>query len=465
MYSKHSDKIWQLILWGIFLFIVVSLFYYSNVRHFGFDEFEHIHTGWKISQGYQIFIDFFQHHHPFFDYFLVPIIGIYGETTETLMLGRLVMFLMLSGILIVTYLLALRLFKKPEIGVLSLILAFTVVFFYQTAIEIRPDVPQALFGLLSLYFLYSFYDKKGLTSLALSSIFLAFSFLILQKSIFLVFLIGLVLLYNLYKKEIQLREFLIYIAVFLLCISPYYIYLLLSGTFEQYFLLNWLVNIYYPEEKSVRMPKILGSMIRDNLITFVLYIIGFAAMLRYRVRVSFALLTLGLLIMTLALLIPGRRQFILVTPLIVIVAAYGLHAIFKNKIVKLIVLILALSIPIYEMHGGGFFNMNTRMRKKQLKRVNYVLSITEPGDKVYDGNIKFNIYRDDIDFFWFCMKDNTCLDAYRMLTGYEYDIYELISKERPKVISTFRIPDMNHETISNYYVPSEEYKTLLIRKE
>ena len=465
MKTDLNDKTYLSFLALVFGAIVVLSFFYSTAAHFGVDEFEHIHTSWKILQGKEIFVDFFQHHHPFFNYFLVPVISIFGETTDTLFKARYIMFLMLAGILVLTYLLAVRLFKNPGLGLISLILTITFVPFYKRAIHIRPDVPQAFFGLLSIYFLYVFYDKRNLASLAASSVFLAVSFLILQKSIFLVFLIGLLLLYCLYKKEILFKEVLIYGLVFLLCISPYYVYLILSGTFEQYIVLNWLVNIYYPEDQSVRMPKILGPVVKDNLFTLLLYLIGLAVMLRSRVRGSFAILSMGLLVMTIALLIPGNRQLILVAPLIAIIAAYGIHTSFKNKFVRLLVLLLAISIPMYLMYKDGLLPKRDGFQSKQIDRINYVLSVTDPGDKVYDARLTFNLYREDIDYFWFCIREDTCLDAYRILTGYEYDIYELISKEKPRVISTVYIPDLSHDTISNYYEPSKKYRNILIRKE
>lgn len=181
MYRKYSDTIWLVILWGIFAGTLVSFFYYFRVERFNIDELEHIHTGWKIVQGYEIYVDFFQHHHPFLDYLLVPIIRIFGETTTTMFASRYLMLLMLAGILTVTYFLALRICKSAEIGIISLILTLTVVSFFKSSIQIRPDVPQALTGLLSIYFLYVFYDKKTLISLVASAVFLAVSFLFLQK--------------------------------------------------------------------------------------------------------------------------------------------------------------------------------------------------------------------------------------------------------------------------------------------
>jgi predicted membrane-bound mannosyltransferase len=94
--------------------------------------------------------------------------------------------------------LALRVFKNPEVGLLSLILTSVFTVFFKKSIEIRPDVPQALTGLLAVYFLFIYYDRKSLRSLIASAVFLAVSFLFLQKAVVLIALGG-ILLYDIYK--------------------------------------------------------------------------------------------------------------------------------------------------------------------------------------------------------------------------------------------------------------------------
>jgi hypothetical protein len=91
--------------------------------------------------------------------------------------------------------------------------------------------------------------------------------------------------------------------------------------------------------------------------------------------------------------------------------------------------------------------------------------MTEEGDKVYDGDILFNLYRDDIDYFWFCVGFPYCLSAYQRISDYPYNIYELIAYERPKVISDFGIHSFNDIRIKNKYRVSDRYPDLYIRVE
>jgi len=462
MRKIDDNIIWTAVLWGIFACILISIFLYSYSRYFDPDEIEHLHTGWKLTQGQKIYVDFFQHHHPFFDYIIAGVVRTYGDTVETIFASRYVMLLFTAGILAATYLLSVRLFKNAEVGILSMILTSTVVTFYMKSIEIRPDVPQALAGLLSIYFLFSYYDNRSLKSLAASSVFLAVSFLFLQKSVALIIVVGALLLFDLYKKRVGYGHIVIYAAVFLLSVSPYYIYLLLSGTFEQYFVMNWLVN-YYMEEVVGRSSSLIAFS-RENTITCVFYLIGLITIYRSSKHGRFAVLSVLLLLLTVILFNNLWRQYFMLTiPLIAIIASYAICSSFNSRLIRFVVLIGAIYFPMTYMHNYAPFNMNNREQLGQLAKIEYVLSITDEGDKVYDGDVVFNVFRDDIDYFWFCLEKPSCLNAYKKVAPYQYNVYESIAAQNPKVISDFRVHSFSDIRLRNKYKVSDSYPNLYLR--
>ena len=462
MNKDNEDVLWRVILWGIFAGILVSIFFYSYNRAFDPDEIENLHTAWKIVQGQEIFVDFFQHHHPFFDYLITPIIRTFGDTVDSIFVSRYFMLMLIACILITTYLLSLRIFKNSEVGIISLILTSTDITFYMKSIEIRPDVPQVLAGLLSIYFLFAYYDKKSLKSLIASSVLLAVSFLFLQKSIVLIIAIGALLLYDVFKKRVTYRHAALYATVFLISTSPYYIYVLLSGTFEQYFVTNWLVNYYL--HKSSGRPDIYPIILRENTITLVLYLIGVIMMFRLGKERRFAALSLLLFIIPTILFQNLLRQYLVLAVIpFCVIASYALYSVFDRRLYRLIVVIVAIYIPLIYTHNYGFFRLDKRGQRDQLAKIEYVLSITDENDKVYDGNVIFNVFRDDIDYFWFCMGDTSCLNEYKKVTGYKYNVYDSIVAKKPKVISTYKISNINDARIKNNYKVSERYPDLLIR--
>lgn len=459
----QKDWVWSLLLWGMLAGILVTLAFFSVSKGFDPDEIEHTHTAWMISQGKEIYVDFFQHHHPFLNYMLLPVINTFGASVETIMVNRHVMLAFALAILFVTWLIAKRVFGRREIAVASVILTATIGSFFMKAIEIRPDVPQTLAGLLSIYFLLVYYDNKSLKSLAASSVFLAVSFLFLQKSMILVFLIAVMLAYDCVKKRVEIRHAALYGAVFILCIAPYYIYLFLSGSFDIYFMMNWVLNAHIPQQFGKH--TFILETVRINVLTFVLFAFGVITLARSRSYTRFLAISVSIPVLTfIAFNNVWHHYFLLFMPFVGIIAAYAITTIFSgSRLFRLILLLGAIYVPMSTMHNNGFFNSDNSSLPRQLDRIEYVLSVTEEGDRVYDGNVVFNVFREDIDYFWFCTQPTMCLDTYRKLTGYEYDIYELIAEKKPKVISSYQIDDMSDSRIADFYVESQEYEGLYIR--
>ena len=277
-------------------------------------------------------------------------------------------------------------------------------------------------------------------------------------------------LYDLYAKRLKIKEVLLFAGIFILTIIPYYIYLLVNGALEQYFVANWLLNMEIRDSEGHSTYVILLEIFSQNIITGMLYVIGAVMLIWSNNKRQFVLLSLLLPLTILSLYSNLRTHyFIMVIPTAAIVASYTIYWLCNSKVIKFILIIAAISSPVLMHHYGDIIRyggFDNRYQTTQLAKIKYVLSITDADDKVYDGNIKFNLFREDIDYCWFCIVPNCCLNTYREITGhYEYDIYELISSHKPKVISTFNIDNLNDKSIKDHYRRSEKYDDLLIRIE
>jgi len=291
MRKQYQDRLWLVLLWVMFVAILVHLLFYIHYRWFAIVEVEHIHTAWLILQGKELYVDSFQHHHPLLNYLLVPVISIFGDTMNTIFFCRYMMVLMMGGILATTYFMARMIFKSSEVGLISIILTSTIVVFYGDIIKIRPDVPQTLAGLISIYFLFIFYDNKSIKSLVVSAVFLGISFLFLQKAIALIICIGILFLYDLYAKRLKIKEVLLFAGIFILTIIPYYIYLLVNGALEQYFVANWLLNMEIRDSQGHSTYVILLKIFKENMITGMLYVIGAVMLIWSNNKRQFVLLS------------------------------------------------------------------------------------------------------------------------------------------------------------------------------
>ena len=461
MVKSYKNNLWIILLWVIFACITVSLYIYAQYKRFLNDEFEHIHTAWKILQGQEIYIDFFQHHHPFFNYMLVPVIDFFGSNINSLIASRYIMLFISLCILVITYLLSIRIFKKTEIGIIGIILTSTIVSFYSTSVEIRPDVLMTLTGMISIYFLFVYYDNNSLKAFFVSSIFLAISFLILQKSMVFIVSIGILLLYDLYKKRTSFKLILLYGVVFILCISPYYIYLFINGSLEQYFTMNWLVN-YFIMQHTAKTRYLQSSMI-ENIGTTVLYAIGLFTLKKSGVQRRLVIISISIVLLPLILFTNIWPHYLIsAMPLIGIIASFALYSTVKSKWIKLVIIILAISTPSRAVLNNILFIQGPTRQSEQIEKINYVLSITDENDKIFDGGISFNLFRNDVHYFWFC---GCCLHAYQKIKDYEFDMHEVIFTQKPKVVGIVELMNINDRRIKDYYRVSDKYPDILIRNE
>ncbi|MDP2645968.1 MAG: glycosyltransferase family 39 protein [Desulfobacterales bacterium] len=444
---------YYLILGGLFLlFLLCSFFYF-----FDHDEIETLHTAWKIWNGGVIYIDFFQHHNPFLYYTLIPLLDSFGESILTIRIARVIIAILDLFIYLVTYMIAVELFEHKKTGLIAIILLSSLTIFFNKAIEIRPDVPQVLFGLMCIYFLILHF-KKGSAKYALASAMsLGMSFLFLQKAVFLIIPIFIVQVFRIYKGKIEIQQIVLYWFSFTIILLPYAIYLFYKGWIKDYVFLNWTINIKQTETFSL-FNELTHSFLL-NPFTWVFFVIGLFFLRKYLVR-EIGVLSLALLASVFVVRVPYQQYYMMFLPLMTIIAANGFVNIITSKKTALYILIVAISLPMFTYVRKLVIRRNT----EQIEKIQYVLSNTTKVDHVYDGKNIFNVFRKDLDFFWYSVDPNGGgLTTYQVLSHYEYNIYELIDKFKPKIISNYHIEDLNHEVIINHYHNVPGFDDLLIR--
>ncbi len=447
--------------WVLFAVLLAQVLVLSVVRQFDHDEFEAVHTGWKILSGERIYIDFFQHHHPFYYYLVAGAIWAAGESVRTLIVLRLISFAMYALMVLITYRFSMMVFKDRTRALLSVILLGGAAIFIGSAIEIRPDVSQTLLTLLSFICIFAYFDNKQPGYLVLSAVGLGASFLLLQKAVFAGIVMVLLLVINAYKGHIRRRDVLIYGVMGAATVSPYYIYLACSGGFGEYFTFNWLLNMRWLN--SFTAFNGLGVILRESTLLTVFYILGLIKFTRTTSEIRLGWVSLGLLGSNFLARVPYNQYFMISIPFMAIIAGNAICSVFAKRPKWLtVVVLIAIVLP-----SVSIINKMKKDNASQLKTVEYVLNITGPTDRVYDGNATFNLFRKDIDFFWYSVRTNGprfgALAAYQKMTDYHYDIYESIARYRPKVINSYCIEDMKDARIVNHYVGSDEHGQLYVR--
>ena len=440
--------------------VVCLLLLLSSVRRaFDHDEFEAIHSAWKMLDGETIYVDFFQHHHPLFYFTLAGVIAATGTGTATVLACRLLVLGMTAGILLLTHQIARRAHGRAVAG-LSVALLGTSVIFFEKAIEVRPDVPQALAGLGAVNFLLSYFERRRPARLVLSAFCLVLSLLFLQKAVFLTVFVAVFLASRIWTRAIRPGWVALYWAVFLLGLALFVAVLLLYVPWSEYVFLNWTLNA---QLRGHFTPlKYLLSSLAENPLVWAGYLGGLVFLAKTRAAGPLAWLSVWLLSTVFVAGAPFRQYYLLAMPFVCIVAASGLARLSERDgwggWRGPALLALGAVYPTLVL-GRGIVTGNAEQQRK----IQYVLEVTEPGDFVYDGRIQFNLFRKDIDYFWFSLRPNAgALAAYRMLRGYDYDPYERIRALEPMVVSGFLL-DTGDPAVASSYVRSSRYPDLYLR--
>jgi len=106
--------------------------------------------------------------------------------------------------------------------------------------------------------------------------------------------------------------------------------------------------------------------------------------------------------------------------------------------------------------------------QEQVDLMGYVLRNTRVDDYVYDGDNEFNLFRRDIDYFWYSLnpqvnsRSNAFL-TYRLLTGYEYDIVQRVYEKNPVIISDNFLNDFEMDVLIMDYTVSEDFNGIYLK--
>jgi hypothetical protein len=434
---SNYHRILLVLLSGIFVLALVTCYY----KFFNNDEIEHVHSAWYILHGNIPYKDFFQHHNPLLWYFILPFLYLFGDSTTSILAVRLLMGGVLLGTSVLTYLTAASISKSRETGLISVILLFSTVLFMEKGIEIRPDGPQVLFGMASVYCLVRFLQNSSNRCMVLSGLFAAVSFLFLQKTIFLLASYGVVMAFGLYRKDLSLKHVAYFIGGFLPPLLLFGGYLQVTGSLNDYYLTNWKLNQHHLGSSQVSSSPLRPMLysLKQSIFFWILSVVAtvYAFLSKDTPRELRVVAILGVfqLLSLQAYSVTFKHYYLFVIPLLCIPAAYCLARelnSWKTRETKRLVLMFLLlfwAVPFLLIH-------KCHSNRLQLGKISYVLSLTKDTDLVYDGANTFNLFRRDVHYFWYQLA--TGLPTYNEISNDrfgDYDICRIIRSKRPKVIS------------------------------
>lgn len=445
---------------------VLALFVCLN-KFFHLDEIEHMHCAWYIKNGYIPYRDFFEHHNPLLWYLLLPLLYLAGDSANTLLLARLFMLCITVGTIYCSYLITSAISKSKETGLICAVLLFSTVLFMEKGVEIRPDVPQVLFGMISLYFLIRFFRDRSNNNMIFSGFSAAVSFLFLQKTIFLLVAYGGIFAYGIFKREISVKNTICFLGGVLAPVLLYGSYLYMTGSFHDYLLTNWQLNHHYLGSKGIS-TKPVRTLARSLIPNFPFWIIAissvFYLLLKKNICKEIKIVVFVGLVQIASLYfysVSYKQYYLFPVALLSVSGAYFLTNILDaGKIIKTHRVALCAAILLWAVPFMLTDNINSN--RFQLEKIKYVLSMTKDTDLVYDGANNFNLFRHDLHYFWFQLAQ---MKNYNELSGNrfgDYDGCSLIRAKMPKIVNELHI-DVNACGLGALYGKTK-YPGVYIRK-
>ena len=457
--SEKNTKI--LALFVAFIEIIILFILAFNWTNSHFDDLEHIHASFLVGQGKIPYRDFFEHHHPLLWFLFAPITKIFYNNAYIYYAAHI--FSAISSIIawFFVYKIVTEFLSNIKTWILSVI--FVVFFaFYgrEHCVEFRPDICMYATFWIGLYYYLLHLKTDKILYLSISFSFFMISILFLQKIVILLFFLGLYTLYLLLKKQISIKNLLIATIPALGILAIFISYLILTGSFEQYLLLNFELNSIMGRHYGLTYL----NLTFHNIPIFIPFHNGYGTVQFYWIYVILSYLTICIIpllfkktlsdkekiyrqIISLMFLAELGARFFTFSPaayyfnIFPILSAIIILTVFidhknniKNYFSSLLVIIYLLCSTNYIVD-----KINIKIPNKFVEKLQYIIDNSENNDIVMNGlGDNVNIFNKDADYIWFGIN----------YTGYIYNVYyndnryninEIIKTKKPRFIETKKV--------------------------
>ncbi|HNV03095.1 MAG TPA: glycosyltransferase family 39 protein [Vicinamibacterales bacterium] len=435
----------------------------SVFRPFNNDEIEHVHSAWHVYGGARPYIDFYQHHHPLLWYALAPLLALTGQSASAMHAFRAVFFVLAMAVVWATYRLGLECRLPRPVALLGAVLLLSMTSFTQVAIEVRPDVPQTLFGVLSAIFLVRLGRTGAARDGARAGALAALAFLFLQKAIVVLAFFPVVLAWYVLTGQASWRAMCRAAAAFALAFAavclPLVAYLAATGSLEAGVIATWRLAANIPAGRS-RWSFLSAAMLRSFLRNAAFWAIAAATSVSFvarRLKADVAVpavLGLGTAAALVALNRVADRYLVAAMPFLAVAAAAWLSDALEARRARgpraLVVLLAVCLLPAISM-----VRSIGRSNRNQLARMQYVLDRSAPGERMFDPWRDYNLFRPDVHYFWFHGGGAIAREFSRMTGGRvaAYDTCGLLAAAEPPFVSDRR-SDLPRCGLAGLYRPT-----------
>jgi hypothetical protein len=297
--------------------------------------------------------------------------------------------------------------------------------------------------LLAVGFLFSYLETPRTRALVLSFFWAATAFFFMQKSIFMLGIFGLVILFELYQKKISGADFM-KACIIPLCMGGLFLgWLVKNDMVERYWLANYIFNLYIPDVYNGLVEKTKP----DFYVLTALAFLGFGYFLKFGKTTAriFCLFWLAETIQRLFYFSLDRHYYYLLDLLNGMMVGAFAAAIIRKKNYMSWVFVgfsLAAIFPFLTYYKENLLSP----QYYRYVTPKYVLKDTNRCDSVLNGfGLTYNIFNKDITYYW---NLNGELDVIGDKIGLAPlpDLNKAVRENLPKIIYTgFYLDEKKHK--------------------
>ncbi len=450
------------------LALIVLLAVHAVVRGFNRDEFEHVHSAWYLAQGCLPYQEFFQHHHPLLWLLIVPVLRLLGDGPDVLVAVRLLMLGFALGIVVLAWSIAHEVGVRPPGCRLAALLLVSQIIFFEKSIEIRPDVPALCIGLVGVACWLNGVRRGRWWMLVAAGLSLGVSFLVIQKIALVVLGAAIVILAGWRGSGITWRHLAVAAASAVVPVAAFGGWVVVHGLWQAYFVSNWLANL--GAARAYGLEDLDRSLSHNP----VFWVAAGAALWRWGIRRRGRgwfrrVLWLGVVLFALHYLDrrPNPQDLLWPQTLLAVPAGRWLACVLRRGRTARAWKVLTVPLAVVATLFAGL-QLRGRTNVEQRARIAFVLERAAPGEAVYDGVPSFNVFRPDVDFYWFALAPGSIADTHAALTGGRNPaprLVEALVRVRPAVAGPYLV-DWSDPRLLPLYRPAamEELHELIERR-
>ena len=406
------------------------------------DVIEHIHAAYLTSIGKVPYLDFFEHHNPLLWYMFGWFVRLFEGNVEIIGFVAYLTFLFFLVGCWYLYKIVIEFLGDKTLGLLSVILVLCPsVFLYY--IYFKPDNYMFTTLTMGIYYLFSFMRDKKRKDLVISFLALWISFLFIQKAILYYPILGGCVLYLLYKKEMNFRDFLWALLIPLIGTIGLVLVLYKMEMLELYwkscFVFNDVMRDYFGKNK---INLVFNSWHWGTAVFVVAGLFG-AIFFKYenkyfRILYLIFAFTFGLKCFYFS---PHHyywyEAFYFGVPVAVVALSRLMN---ENKVFRYVFLgavQIYIGFIVYYFH----FDLNLGIKRDDMGKVFYYIeSKMNRCDKIYASRFNINLFRKNLSYYWFILGR---LDVIGQKIGLKpiEDANEIIEQNKPKVLVAYDVLD------------------------